>query len=134
MSEQAANAADQMGHQLGAEADNATDEHEARFLRRLSRAFHEFAQRVQGIDPAQAEAERQASQGQGLSVVKEGTPDQGSSPDAATASERLDVVKEDDYGSQRAEPDSAQRAAAVTDGGEVQAAPSQPDPSSPGVP
>jgi hypothetical protein len=96
---QAADAADQMGHRLGAEAENASDEHESRVKQWMSEAFHEFAQRLQGHDPAQLAAEQQAQQGGGLAVVKEGEPDDGGgSPDITGASERLDVVKEDTPG------------------------------------
>ena len=78
MSAQAADAADQMGHRLGAEADNATDEHESKIKKILSEAFHEFAQRLQGYDPAQQAAEKEAAAGGGgLSVEKTGQPDEG---------------------------------------------------------
>lgn len=107
MSAAAANAASQMGHRLGAEADNATSEHERSVKRWMSDAWHEFALRVQGIDPAQRAAEQQAAQGGGLSVQKEDAPDEPPG-DFTGASERLDVVKEN--------------------------APAQPDPSSPGMP
>ena len=94
---QAADAADQMGHRLGAEADNASDEHESTVKRWMSEAWHEFSQRLQGHDPAQLKAEAQAAAeaGGGLSVEKtEGEP-QDASGDLTGASERLDVVRED---------------------------------------
>ena len=96
MSEQAAEAADQVGHVHGAQAENASDEHEGRVHAAISRAFHDFATRLRGKDPAAvaAEAEAAANAGGGLQVTKEGVPD--------------------DYGQQHA--------------------PSQPDPSSPGIP
>lgn len=129
---QAADAADQMGHRLGAEADNATDEHESTVKRWMSEAWHEFSQRLQGHDPAQLKAEAQAAAeaGGGLSVEKtEGEVPADASGDTTGASERLDVVKETD-------PTAGQ--AATTTGGEGTAgapagsSPAQPE--HPGVP
>lgn len=70
MGAEAAQAADQVGHRLGAESENAADEHEGRTKKWISEAFHEFALRVQGIDPAQRNAEQEAARGQGLSVQR----------------------------------------------------------------
>lgn len=75
MSEQAAEAADQVGHVHGAEAENAGDEQEAKVHRTISQAFHDFALRLRGEDPAQVQAEKDAQAGGGLQVQKEDTPD-----------------------------------------------------------
>lgn len=98
MSEQAAEAADQVGHVHGAQAENASDEHEGRVHAAISRAFHDFATRLRGKDPAAvaAEAEVAADAGGGLRVEKtEGEVPADASGDLTGASERLEVVKED---------------------------------------
>ena len=107
--EQAAEAADQMGHVHGAEAENASDEHEARIHRILSRTFHQFALRLRGKDPALEAAEQQAQQGGGLAVVKEDADPTAGQAAATTGPEA-----------------TAEASAGST--------PAQPDPSSPGVP